>query len=279
MIFVDRLEYGNYSGIYLIRNKETNAVYVGQTRQKFIKRFLHHQWKLRKGTHDNKHLQRSWNKYGEDAFEFVIEKLLIGNKDFYDKEEMCAISKYRQLEKCYNLTDGGDGAKGTKPSEENIKRLAELNRQLNTGKKASDETRKRMSEAHKQFYRTHEISKEQKQKTANSRLKKLYSGNNGTQKITPPIVEEIQKMLMQGYEQSDIATHFGLSQTNISAIKNGRSWSFISIEGWNDWRKERHRATLCQAGNTPEGATTIPNGSREIGETPSSEALGPGESG
>lgn len=48
------------------------------------------------------------------------------------------------------------------------------------------------------------------------------------------------------------------------------------LKGWDEWRKKRHRATLCQADSVLEGATTIPQGSRYDGETPSSEALGPG---
>lgn len=279
MRFVDRELYGDFSGIYVIRNKVNGSIYVGQTKQRFVKRFFLHQWKLRNGTHDNKHLQRAFNKYGEDAFEFEVEEIIIGDSNFFNSEEMRIIKKYRLQGACYNQTDGGDGAKGTKLSEENVRKLAELNRKLNTGKKASKETRERMSKSHKQWHRDHLISEETKQKNKQTRLVKLNSGTNGTQKVTPPIVEEIQRLLMAGNKQADVAARFGLSQTNVSAIKNGRSWTFVSIEGWDEWRKKRHRATLCQADSTSEGATTIPHGSRCDGETPSSEALGPGRSG
>lgn len=257
MKFVDRVLYGDFSGIYVIRNKLDGSIYVGQTKQRFVKRFFLHRWKLRNGTHDNKHLQRAYDKYGEEAFEFEVEEILVGDSDFFNSEEMRIIKEYRLQGKCYNLTDGGDGAKGTKLSEENVRRLAELNRKLNTGKKASEETRKRMSETHKQRHQDHPMSNEQKQKTKQTRLAKLNAGENGTQKITPPIVEEIQRLLMAGYKQADVAAKFGLAQTNISAIKNGRSWAFVSVKGWDEWRQKRHRATLCQAGSVPEGATTI----------------------
>lgn len=279
MQFVDRELYGDFSGIYVIRNKVNGSIYVGQTKQRFVKRFFLHQWKLRNGTHDNKHLQRAFNKYGEDAFEFEVEEIIIGNSTFFNSEEMRIIKKYRLQGTCYNQTDGGDGAKGTKLSEENVRKLAELNRKLNTGKKASEETKERMSKTHKQWHRDHPMSEAQKIKTKHARLAKLNAGENGTQKITPPVVEEIQKLLMAGYKQADVARMFDLSQTNISAIKNGRSWTFVSVEGWDEWRKKCHRATLCQADSMLEGATTIPQGSRCDGETPSSEALGPGRSG
>ena len=31
-----------------------------------------HKRELRKGTHSNRHLQCAWNKYGENAFSFVV---------------------------------------------------------------------------------------------------------------------------------------------------------------------------------------------------------------
>lgn len=209
--FVDKELYGNFSGIYIIKNKCNGKVYVGQTKQRFAKRFLLHRWKLRNGTHDNKHLQRAFNKYGEDAFEFKIVKILVGDNNLFNEEEMRFIREYRLQGKCYNQTDGGDGAKGIKLSEVNIRKLAELNRKLNAGKKVSGETKKRMSEAHKQWHQEHPMSEEQKVKTKQTRLKKLKSGNNGTQKVTPPIVEEIQRLLMAGWKQGDIAARFGLA--------------------------------------------------------------------
>lgn len=59
------------SGIYWIHNRISGIVYVGQASH-FVSRFWHHRRSLRRGTHHCKHLQRSWNKYGEDAFEFAI---------------------------------------------------------------------------------------------------------------------------------------------------------------------------------------------------------------
>ena len=45
MDFEDRNVYKDYIGIYVIRNKITNSVYVGQTRQKFIKRYFLHSYR------------------------------------------------------------------------------------------------------------------------------------------------------------------------------------------------------------------------------------------
>lgn len=58
--------------IYKIVNNVNNKVYIGQTRKPANLRFNNHKYDLRKGTHFNSHLQRSWNKYGESAFDFII---------------------------------------------------------------------------------------------------------------------------------------------------------------------------------------------------------------
>jgi group I intron endonuclease len=59
-------------GIYRIVNTVTNQCYVGQS-QRVRKRIADHFNLLRKGKHPNGHLQNSFNKYGESAFEPHIE--------------------------------------------------------------------------------------------------------------------------------------------------------------------------------------------------------------
>ena len=60
------------TGVYQIRNKINNKVYIGSTIMSFTKRLEHHRCLLRKGTHKNTYLQHAWNKYGEESFEFSI---------------------------------------------------------------------------------------------------------------------------------------------------------------------------------------------------------------
>lgn len=66
--------YRRISAIYAIVHRSTGRVYVGSTAS--IKtRVSYHRSKLRNTKHDNSYLQNSWNKYGEDAFSFVILEL------------------------------------------------------------------------------------------------------------------------------------------------------------------------------------------------------------
>lgn len=57
-------------GVYLIKNIMTNEIYVGSTVH-MSNRFRFHRGQLRHNVHDNPRLQKSFNEYGEDNFEFV----------------------------------------------------------------------------------------------------------------------------------------------------------------------------------------------------------------
>lgn len=61
------------SGIYKIVNKVNGKYYIGSS-ESIYRRWNHHQKDLRAGCHYNNHLQRAWNKYGYENFEFVIIK-------------------------------------------------------------------------------------------------------------------------------------------------------------------------------------------------------------
>lgn len=62
---------GNVSGIYKIVNKIDGKYYVGSTKN-FNERINRHFKSLRRGKHHNINLQRSFDKYGEESFEFVV---------------------------------------------------------------------------------------------------------------------------------------------------------------------------------------------------------------
>ncbi len=59
------------SGIYSIRNLVNGKIYIGSS-VLIAQRFRDHRKRLKKGNHDNIHLQRSWNKHGEQNFEFSV---------------------------------------------------------------------------------------------------------------------------------------------------------------------------------------------------------------
>lgn len=111
------------SGIYGIKNKVNNKMYVGQTYD-FQYRWGKHKTALKTNTHSNKKLQFAWNKYGENNFEFfIIEEC---NLDVINEREIYWIEFYDSLNSGYNLCEGGDGIRGYKHTEEEIQKMIQI---------------------------------------------------------------------------------------------------------------------------------------------------------
>lgn len=129
-------------GIYMIQNKVNNKIYIGQAVD-IERRWESHKYYLRGNYNSpNKHLQRAWNKYGEDNFEFTIicecdESQLNTMEEYYIFELMTY-----DLDFGYNKSYGGSSGR---PTEETRRKISESNK----GKIVSEETRKKNSEAHK----------------------------------------------------------------------------------------------------------------------------------
>lgn len=125
-------------GVYVIENKITHMLYVGRTSAKEKNRWRIHRSELRSNNHFNKHLQSSWNKHGEDNFEFYMI-------DDRPEEEGFYIEYFRYLGiGLYNKTIG-DSSNGGQ-----IHGLSSgLRRGTRTGARLSDETKARISRAHK----------------------------------------------------------------------------------------------------------------------------------
>lgn len=59
------------SGVYRILNTVNGKFYIGRAAH-LQRRWNVHRCLLRANRHNNNHLQRAWNKYGEAAFEFTV---------------------------------------------------------------------------------------------------------------------------------------------------------------------------------------------------------------
>lgn len=124
--------------VYAIKNLVNGKFYIGKTVRDYNTRvLLGHFSMLKNNKHSNKHLQSSWNKYGQCAFIYgVIEGDII--KSDINKKEMYWINYYNSCDLGYNKTRGGDGGfgtshnKGRKHSDKSKlnMRLAKLGRKL-----------------------------------------------------------------------------------------------------------------------------------------------------
>ncbi len=84
-----------YPCIYSIRNTINNKIYIGSAIGHYRRKGQHY-YMLRRNNHFNKHLQSSWNKYGESNFEFKILEF-ITNINKLETREKHWINKYNSI--------------------------------------------------------------------------------------------------------------------------------------------------------------------------------------
>ena len=173
-------------GIYMIQNKVNGKIYIGQAVDIEGDRWKTHRTCLKGRYHANKHLQRAWNKYGEESFEFSI-LLECEENQLNTYEQYCIFELMTYDSRIgYNKTYGGGSGRHTEEtrkkisknhvdfsgekhpmygkhiSDEHKKKISEANKgrtlsdkhrkrlsEVNKGKTLSDETKRKLSEANK----------------------------------------------------------------------------------------------------------------------------------
>lgn len=149
------------TGIYKIINKANGKYYIGRSSD-IYNRWTTHRKKLHKNIHENKYLQRSWNKYGKENFEFLIIEEIPKELLLETEQKYLNISK-TEKDKCYNLQFKSISygvwntkrkeklnlfVKGHIPWNKGLKMSSEFSQllsQRNKGQKISDEQREKIS--------------------------------------------------------------------------------------------------------------------------------------
>ncbi|PKG24682.1 NUMOD3 domain-containing DNA-binding protein [Niallia nealsonii] len=199
-------------GIYMITNKINGNFYVGSSND-FKVRWKTHRNKLNAGTHHSIHLQRAWNKYGEESFEFAGIIELPNDKDILHEKEQTFLDQHYGKQYCYNghpVARGGalpgelNHMYGKTHTDEVKQFLSQINKGENNpwydnpehmekmratitkrfdGRKHSEETKEKMSKARKG--KTHK--EETKKKISEAQKGQV---NQGREKQKKPIVVE-----------------------------------------------------------------------------------------
>lgn len=192
---------------YIYKISINNKVYIGQTIRQYKRRWYDHKWALKNNKHNNIHLQRAYNKYGENVIEFTLieecEENIIDDREKYwiDFYESC------DREKGYNIELGG-----------------------NKNKIISEETKQKLRE----FFKGTRKGKENPmygKKLPTERIEEIRLMNQGSSdKLTEEDVSRIKKLLIKDVKMKDIAKKFNVDYTTISKINTCVNWYWVLPE-------------------------------------------------
>jgi group I intron endonuclease len=132
------------SGIYCITNCVTGQVYVGSS-QHIRKRWNAHTSALNKGIHENAYLQRSWIKYGDIAFDFMVLEQ-VEPSDLIEREQLW-MTQYP----CH-ISVGGFNISPTAMNCAGVVHTAETRAKLSAMRKGvvkTEEHRRKIGDAHR----------------------------------------------------------------------------------------------------------------------------------
>lgn len=197
------------TGIYKITCGDT--FYYGQA-QDLRSRKNVHMSRLQRGAHDNTHLQRAYDKYGNAAFEVV----LYCETNELSRYEQWFLDQYQPLRKCANVASCAEAsARGAKRSAETRAKMSASQK----GRMHSAATRAKIGAASRG--RKHTAATKAQMSAARCKYTYLVTRTDGTQRE--------YKTLKQA------AAAYGTSTSNISrwalaAVKPSKKFGIVSVE-------------------------------------------------
>lgn len=224
------MEQNNTSGIYKIHNLINNKLYIGQS-VNIRQRWMTHKQCLRNRKHENTYLQQSWDKYGEDAFEFkVLEYCSI---DQLDERECYYINLFHTTERDYgyNLKSGGQNG-GSKWTTE----LRQKHSEKFMGHDVSDITRERIKINHADVSGANNpMYGKRRSDAVKAAVSKANTGRESARKCRIPVFcVELNKIWV---DAAAAAKELGLKSDTILKVcreerktHGGYHWEFAQIE-------------------------------------------------
>lgn len=133
------------TGVYIILNKINRKRYVGSAAVDLTKRWENgHRKLLRVRGHCNRHLQASWNKYGEAAFQFIVLERCVPEQCLEREQYWLDVLKTWKRENGYNLCQKAGSVLGLEWTEESKQQQSNRRRKWN---KENPEKAKHLTDA------------------------------------------------------------------------------------------------------------------------------------
>lgn len=210
-------------------------LYVGSATD-IPSRWRTHKSSLNMGKHHNRHLQRAWNKYGEQYFMFVILECVEDVNQLLCREQWW-INMLSVCTKGYNILEVAGSMLGFHHSDETKERLRY------TSSHMSEEARQKISVSNrgspgywkgkkmpdymcKKFSRLKKGKKFSDEHIQNMCKAQTGSGNAGA-KLAEEDVLDIRRRVAEGQSQYSVAKLYGITPGNVGFIIRRETWKHI----------------------------------------------------
>jgi group I intron endonuclease len=199
----------NLSGVYRILHIASQKVYIGSSAN-IRARWATHRSSLAKGKHHSKHLQRAWDKYGAEAFEWSVIELAPPDRMLERETLHIALCGSTNPALGFNLAEVGGTCLGLKHTAEAKSRMSEGQKRIPyevrltycksfTGRTHSEETKALMSANSRRLSPTAEqraaISKVHSGKTLSEAHKAAVSKATSLKNQTPEMRAKVSAAL------------------------------------------------------------------------------------
>ena len=165
------------SGVYFIKNNVNGKVYVGSS-SNIYRRWTTHKRELKHKKHHSVKLQNSFNKYGCDAFSYLLAESSKCTKDMALKEAKW-IEFFDSVDNGYNINPFPYQVGLMPKSEQHKKRIGEAH----IGRKLSEESKEKIRQA-RLGKKNGPMSEERKRKISEAKLGKKPMTEEGRKKLS-----------------------------------------------------------------------------------------------